>query len=339
MKIEKLRQIAAAIMKLHEMIRESVVGACEKSGPEKLSKVAHDGAGDTIYAIDRVSEELIVDFFKTEIVHIAPVILVAEGISENGNVVLPEGAEEKDAEFIVIIDPIDGTREIMYQKRSAWVLTGIAPNRGEHTTLQDIRFAVQTEIPTVKQHLSDTVYAFRGEGITARRYNRLSGEYRPIHLRPSSEKSIRHGFAMISRFFNGARDILARIDEEIIGGIIGPGESGKAICFEDQYLSTGGQIHELVSGHYRFVADLRPLLGDILIERGLNRGLCCHPYDLCTELIARETGAIITDERGGPVQALLNVTENVSWVGYANNDIQKLIAPHLAGALKKYRLI
>lgn len=305
----------------------------------RLSEVAHEGTGDTIYSIDRISEELIIDYFETEIDHIAPVILVAEGISENGNVVLPKGSKEENAEFIIIIDPIDGTREIMYQKRSAWVLTGIAPNDGRGTNLQDIQFAVQTEIPTVKQHLSDIVYAFKGDGINARRYNRLSKESRTIHLKPSSAQSIKHGFAMISRFFNGARDVLAQIDEEIVGNILGPVQSGKAMCFEDQYLSTGGQIYELISGHDRFVADLRPLLNDVLKERRHNPGLCCHPYDLCTELIAREAGVIITDEKGNPVQARLNVTDNVSWAGYANKDIKQLVEPHLTNALRKYHLI
>jgi hypothetical protein len=32
----------------------------------------------------------------------------------------------------MIVDPIDGTRNIMYNKRSAWILSGIAPNTGRH---------------------------------------------------------------------------------------------------------------------------------------------------------------------------------------------------------------
>jgi len=138
---------------------------------------------------------------------------------------------------------------------------------------------------------------------------------------------------------NGARDILAQIDEEIIRNTLGNVQSDKAGCFEDQYLSTGGQIYELISGHDRFVADLRPLLSDILVERNAALGLCCHPYDICTELIAREAGVIITDEKGNPVKALLNITDNVTWVGYANEDIKKLVEQHLREALLKYHLI
>ena len=55
----------------------------------------------------------------------------------------------------------------MYQKRSAWILTAVAPNRGAGTSLRDIELAVQTEIPLVKQHLSDQLWALRGGGAHA----------------------------------------------------------------------------------------------------------------------------------------------------------------------------
>ena len=67
------------------------------------------------------------------------------------------GIDEHDAAWRIIVDPIDGTRGLMYQKRSAWILTGVAPNRGSSTSLRDIVLAVQTEIPLVKQHLADQV--------------------------------------------------------------------------------------------------------------------------------------------------------------------------------------
>jgi fructose-1,6-bisphosphatase/inositol monophosphatase family enzyme len=337
--LDKLGKIAESIKKLHEIIRDEVVSACENSDLQQLSEVAHEGKEDTFYFIDRISERLITEYFEAEIINIAPVVLIAEGIAENGNIVLPAGTSEKDAEFRIIMDPIDGTRELMYQKRSAWILTGVAPNKGKDTNLQDIEFVVQTEIPLVKQHLSDIVSAYKGKGIEARRYNRLTGDQKSINLRPSTAQSIEHGFAMIARFFHGARDVLAQIDEEIIRNILGNVQGGKALCFEDQYLSTGGQIYELISGHDRFIADLRPLLENILKERGVNLGLCCHPYDLCTELIAREAGVIVTDENGNPVQAILNVTDNISWIGYANNSIRKQVEPHLINTLKKYRLL
>jgi len=112
--------------------------------------------------------------FEREIAIHAPIVLIAEGLAE-GKVVLPRGAREQDAQWRVIADPIDGTRCLMYQKRSGWILTGVAPNLGDSTTLADIELAVQTEIPLVKQHLSDTLWARRGEGSMAERHNRITG--------------------------------------------------------------------------------------------------------------------------------------------------------------------
>ena len=334
----KYGDLLAAIRVLHEQIRDAVVAACERSATENLSRVAREEEGDTIYAIDRVSEELIVDFFEREIAPHGSLILIAEGM-EGGQMVLPRGAPEEQAVWRIIVDPIDGTRCLMYQKRSAWVLTGVAPNRGPGTNLSDIELAVQSEIPLVKQHLCDTLWAIRGKGAQAERFNRLTGERHPVYLQPSKSPSVAHGYAGIARFFPGARDVLAAIDEEIMLGALGPVQAGKAHCFEDQYTSTAGQLYELSSGHDRFIADLRPLVETLLRRRGLALGICCHPYDLCTELIARELGVLISDENGEPLRARLAVEPDVTWVGYANAGIRAQIEPHLWAALKKRGLI
>jgi fructose-1,6-bisphosphatase/inositol monophosphatase family enzyme len=329
------RQLLYPIRRIHERVRDAVVAECEKAAVEQLAEVSDDESeGDTIYAVDRVSEELLVELFEHELASLAPLVLVAEGI-EGGQLVLPGSVAESEAIWRVIVDPIDGTRGLMYQKRSAWILTGVARNRGAETNLQEIELAVQTEIPLVKQHLCDTLWAVRGEGAHAERFNRLTNERQALALRPSRATSIRHGFAMIARFFPGARDELAAIDEEIVRGALGPVEPGKAHCFEDQYLSSGGQLYELMMGHDRFVADLRPLIETLLNRRGLSLGICCHPYDMCTELIAREAGVIVTDERGKLLRAPLKVEPDIAWAGYANDAIRSEIEPLLRDALKR----
>ncbi len=326
------------IRQLHEQIRDAVVGATEREDADALSSVAHDGEGDTLYAVDKISEALIVEFFERNVAPHAPIVLIAEGL-DGGQVVLPRGTKEEEAIWRVLVDPIDGTRGIMYQKRSAWVLTGVAPNRGPQTDLQDIELAVQTEIPLVKQHLCDTAWALCGRGASAERLNRLTGERRPLALRPSRASSIAHGYATVVRFFPGVREELAAIDEEIVRAALGSMPSGKALCFEDQYASTGGQLYELMSGHDRFIADLRPLMEPALARRGSPLGLCCHPYDLCTELIARELGVPVCDVYGEPIRASLSVEPDVAWVGYANTEIREQIEPLLHAALRTRGLL
>jgi hypothetical protein len=320
---------------LHRRIRDAVVRACEEAAVGTLSGVATEAQGDTIYAIDRVAEhELVAAISRTIGTREEPVLLVAEGLPD-GEVVVPEGADRKIVRWVIIVDPIDGTRGVMYQKRPAWILTGVARGPGP-CTLADIELAVQTEIPLVKQHLSEELWAVRGRGAAAVRVNRFTGEIVPLVLHPSTATTLAHGFAMISRFFPGSRAELAAIDDEVMEAVMGPPKPGKAQSFEDQYISSGGQLYELMAGHDRFVADLRPLFER---RRAGGAALCCHPYDLCTELIARELGVLVTDEHGLPLHAPLDVASDVGWIGYANRDLKALIEPHLRRALTRRGLI
>ena len=333
-----IRDLLSPLRELHEEVSRAVVDACERASLEQLSRIAAEEEGDTIYAIDRVSEDTLVEFFAREVAPRSPLVLVAEGI-EGGRIVLPRGTPEEDARWRIIVDPIDGTRALMYQKRSGWVLTGVAPNLGAATSLGDIELAIQTEVPLIKQHLFDVMWAERGQGAHAERVNRLTGTRTPLALKPSGAHTIAHGFAMIARFFPGAREELAAIDEEIVFAALGPPQPGKAHVFEDQYISSGGQLYELMSGHDRFVADLRPLMDRHLARDGRSLGICCHPYDLATASIARELGVIVTDERGRPLNAPLAVEPDVAWVGYANAAIRAQVEPLLQQALSRRGLL
>ena len=327
-----LTDLVAAVRRLHDQLRAAALAAADRYDIDALSNVAADEDGDTVYALDAVTMAPLVDYFEREVASRAPIVLIAEGMP-GGRVVLPAGASESDARWRIIVDPVDGTRGLMYQKRSGWILTGIASNCGPATGLRDIEAAVQTEIPVTKQHLADTVWATRTEGVHAERWNRVTGARKPLTLRPSGAGTLAHGFATVARFFPGRRDVLAAIDDEIAATVVGESREGKAVCFEDQYVSTGGQLYELMAGRDRFIADIRPLV------YGRSPGLCCHPYDLCTELLARELGVIVTDEHGQPLSATLAVEPNVSWIGYANAKIRNVVEPVLQRALRSRGLI
>ncbi|MGI9035099.1 MAG: inositol monophosphatase family protein [Pyrinomonadaceae bacterium] len=333
---ENASDFLPVIKNLHEQIRRAVVAACENSAIENLSRIAYEEEfGDTIYAVDRVSEEILVEYFEREIAAHTSVVLIAEGL-ENGQLVLPRRTSDAGAKWRVIIDPIDGTRGLMYQKRSAWILTGIAPNKGFETNLSDIELAIQTEIPLVKQHLSDMLWAEKGRGASGERYNRITGEITGLKLAPSKAETIAHGFASVSRFFAGVGVEATELYEAIVKNALGEVQAGKAHCFEDQYISTGGQLYELMAGHDRFIADLRPVFEKSLEKRKLKLGICCHPYDLCTELIARELGVIVTDETGKQLKTRLSVETDAAWIGYANRAIRAQIEPLLRAQLKKF---
>jgi hypothetical protein len=129
--------------------------------------------------------------------------------------------------------------------------------------------------------------------------------------------------------------MLAAIDDALVERIAGPLPPGRAASFEDQYISSAGQLYELMMGHDRWTADIRPL---VWASRG-ERGLCCHPYDLCTELIARAAGVVVTDARGAALDASFDVHADVAWAGYANRAIQAVVEPVLQELLRESGLL
>lgn len=292
--------------------------------------VGHAGDGDTIYRIDETGEDVLFEECERWGDE-TPFVLVAEGVPGNGWRSFPEGAPPDDAEFFLIVDPIDGTREIMYDKRSAWALAAIAPNKGTSTTLADVTMAVMTELPTTRHLYGDTLWAVRGQGAHAERQNLLTRDVESYVPHPSRAATVAHGFASITKFFPGCKVQAAQLEEALFAAVLGDEEGGNPLAFDDQYVTTGGQLYELIVGHDRFNADLRPVFLGPKPSR-----LCCHPYDICTELIAREAGVVVTDERGAPITSSLDIREPVSWIGYANKDIEAQLAPTLLKLLREY---
>lgn len=336
--LRDVQALVASIRGAHDAIRDEVVAACERRSIDELSAVVGDDAGDTLFAVDRLSERVLLARFD-ELSRRWPCLLVAEGLGQDGRRVLPEGTREQDVEIVVMVDPIDGTRGLMVQKRPAWVLTGVAPYGHGRETLADIAVAVQTEIPLVKQNLCDTMWAVAGGGATGERFDRITGARRPLALRPSRAGTIDQGFGGVGRFFPGARAELAAIDDEVVEAVLGPTVKGRAAAFEDQYISNAGQLYELVMGHDRWVAELRPLVEPLLARRGRALGICSHPYDLCTELIAREAGVLVSDPSGRPLSAPLDVFTDVAFVAYANQAIRSQVDPALRAALRTRGLL
>src|SRR5215218_1383836 len=121
-------RLLAALRAAHEAVRDEAVRVCEQQAAEQLAAVAAYEGGDVIYALDRVCEPILLERFEV-LAGDWSCVLVAEGLGPNGMVVFPRGCSADQAELRVLVDPIDGTRGLMYGKRPAWILTGVAPNQ------------------------------------------------------------------------------------------------------------------------------------------------------------------------------------------------------------------
>jgi len=268
-----------------------------------MATIEGETAADTIYAIDRVADDALIRWFED---HWPDVELVSEGLEEPvvvGN----------DPTWTVIVDPIDGTRGLMYDKRSAWCLAAAAPRGG---ALRDVVAAAMTELPTVKQSDADQLSAARGGGVVAERVELRSGGRRALAVHPSSAADLEHGFGGIAKFFVPGKRALVELEAELFRRL------GCRHVFDDEYISSGGQLHELVTGRDRFVADLRPLVAP--------GALACHPYDVCTAMLLEEAGGVVTDPWGRPLDAPFDTPSPVAWVGYAKDARASRIGPVLA---------
>ena len=316
----------ARLKEFQRRVRDAVVRSRADRG---LHEVSRSSAADTIYRLDTVVEPML-DGFCRDWARTTPLVLIAEGVEggpAEGTKVFPDGSAEDDAAIRLIVDPVDGTRGLMYDKRSAWALAGVAPNRGSRTRLRDIEVAVMTELPTSKMGFGDVLWATKGGGARGERVDLRTGSSSPLALRPSSADTIAHGFASVANFFPGTKALAAELMEHLVRELLGEADVTKALVFDDQYISTGGQFYELIVGHDRFNADLRPLFYRI---QNQPPGLCCHPYDCATWLIAGEAGVILTDGLGRPLDGPLDVTTGLSWAGFANGALRGKIEPLLA---------
>ncbi|MCH2156663.1 MAG: inositol monophosphatase, partial [Opitutales bacterium] len=333
--MSEFERAAQALHALGLVVRDCL--RSEKRKPSnKRTAIAKVEASDIIYQIDTVSEAVILEWFSREWTDLPPVRLVMEGAESEGQLIYP--TMDQSPEWICLIDPIDGTRGIMYDKRSAWFIAGIAPiAKNKEPSTEDIVVSVLVELPTSKAGYADSFYAIKGcglDGVFGERIQLFTGEKGPLKPSPYQGTDITHGFFSFAKFFPEGRLTLTRLEIELIDSIHGLTESGSPVIFDDQYMSTGGQFYEILMGHDRAIIDARR---EVYMAEGLDNILTCHPYDIGAWLILEESGCIIERPDGGPLDFRVNTTEAVSWAAYANPQLAFHIRPVLKQLLKKLR--
>lgn len=330
---ETQQALAALLVHLGESVSEYVF---YKRDPKTDFEESGFEGGDTIYAIDRLVEPLILAKLEQWPNALKPILVVAEGTAGDGYTTV--GNSSESTKFRLLIDPIDGTRGIMYDKRSAWFLAAIAPDKGSNTRLTDVIASAIVEIPTAKQHLSDTFFATKYKRTRAERRNMIDGSRTDFIVRPSTSENLDNGFAQVSNFFPGTKVLASELMEEIASTIGGSKRMGESLIFEDQYISTGGQFIQLLEGKDRFCCDLRPLFYRIMQKRDGQRenvGLQCHPYDVAGLMTAQQAGVVITDGWGRELDAPFDLHTPVHWCGYANEHLRAKIEPVIHQWLQK----
>jgi hypothetical protein len=188
-----------------------------------------------------------------------------------------------------------------------------------------------TELPVTKQWRADQISAVRGSGLIAEFVNVFDNSRQPLKLQPSKAHDFKHGFSSFAKFFPEGKTATAKLEEQFWNRLHDPGGSRSPVIFDDQYISTGGQFFELLAGHDRMIADLRPIIHK---AAGIQSSLLCHPYDVCAALILREAGVILEAPDGSELNTPLDTTSPVTWVAYANKTLAAQARPVLQELLR-----
>lgn len=321
-----LPRLRALQLELRDALREHT----QTQAVELLARAVRDDEGDTIFGLDIAVEELLLrrceDWGREQ--HFT---VLAEGLTSSG---VEFGRPGRGGPpFRLLVDPVDGTRGLMYDKRSAWCLMGAAPDRGEETRLQDVEVAVMTELPTTRQNVCDVLWASAGAPTQAERHDVARGTVERLAVRPSAAADLRHGFASVANYFPGGKSQTAALEEAILRRAMGGWNPEKAEVYTDQYICTGGQLAEVALGRDRFVMDVRPL---VYAKLGVASALACRPYDLSTWLIGQQAGCVVRDPLGAPLDAPLDLTTNVSFACYSSQALADFLAPIVREEIERH---
>jgi len=133
-----IEQLQNYLIGLAEAVSRGVAKTLRRESTGELSRTMRQSLSDVIFKVDEVAEEIITDYLKSSPWRLE---LLAEGIGESEKT--NYGPGEK-VEWQLLCDPIDGSRGLMYGKRSAFFLICAAPPQSCSISAAEV--AVMSEI-------------------------------------------------------------------------------------------------------------------------------------------------------------------------------------------------
>jgi len=336
---ELLERWSPALIDLCERMRGAARGAllaARASGDfSRVAGVAGEGVGDTSYGLDEATESVLREWLEG-VARVQPVSLLSEG---SGWVHLgpgPGGVRElpgfDHGGPRIVVDPVDGTRNLMTDLRSAWSVVGLAgPGAGEPRQ-REIVLGVLSEIPDTRAASFRRFSAARGGRCRFEEQSFFEGGpvQKPIELRTGTDSRAERGYFPFFKYAADMRPEIAGIEARFLERLARAEGADLRSCWDDQYISNGGQLALLSLGTYRMVADLRAYLA---ARRG-KPTQTSKPYDIAGALVCAEAaGCVVTAVDGGELDFPLDARTPVSWVGWVNEPTRARLAPHLAAVL------
>jgi myo-inositol-1(or 4)-monophosphatase len=259
------------LLELARSVREHVAPSL---GSLSGRAVSGEGAGgDVTFAIDTEAEDALAELLAAR----APGVAM---YTEDRGLV-----DADDAEFVLVVDPIDGTRPAMAGLESCCVAVALAPFGEGEPTMADVSIGCVVEIKSGAWFL-----AARDAGVSSSV---------PVRLSPAAD---------LSRMFwgYGFRGRPARETVEVLGDLIDASSVGGGTfelgsqAFAMTRIVTG-QLDAVIEVGSRLIDDV-PGMREEFERVGGGRVLNNSPYDLAAPwLCLREAGGIVSDGWGAPL--------------------------------------
>ena len=320
---------------IREETRALLIDAQRRGREADLARTHGVGAGDVTFGLDVPSEERIAHW-HAEQAREGPLSVLTEdagwrhlGPDPSGKPRALEGFDHGGPR--IAIDPIDGTRNLMADLRSAWTVVGFAPPGRTQPRLADLSGGIVSEVPNSLaarwRRFTSAPDAclmeesdLAGGGTSDSRLVRVDPDDRPDH-----------GYFPFFRYEPRQRPDIARLEAEFFSRLARHEQADVRSIWDDQYISSGGQLVQLILGRYRLIIDARAL-----IDRAHGvRGVTSKPYDLSGAVVcARAAGAVVTAADGSALDFPIDATTPVGYAGYANEPTRARLEPHWLAVLE-----
>jgi len=342
------------LAELYRLVRAAVREASRRatspggSGPGELARVLGQGVGDETFVLDGIGERVVLEWARRA-ARSAPLSLLTEDAGWRHFGPAPGGTEVRELEGFdhggprVVCDPIDGTRNLMHDLRSAWCVLALAGPGTRPPRLSELELALVGELCDSRAARARLLRAVRGGGarlLIERLDDSPDGrpegasEEREVALRADADARVDRGYFPFFAFHPTSRARVARLAADFFARVERAHGADLASCLDDQYIASAAHLALTALGTYRMVVDLRAGLPEL----GGAPTQTAKPYDVAgAVLVAREAGAEVLDLAGRPLELSLDASTPVAYCAFANEATRARLWPLLAETLAAAR--